>query len=236
MAWNSYIGAFGSSSGAQISCSRACINSSGQRLQSLEAPEALFFSRGLAFSPSGATTLPHINYACVLLKTVYLHFTVCIWYFATVFLIWESYLVNCVIFALFMMCKKCALCIKSKKSVNCLVYVKCGICLKWVKGKSCRMLKCVKCVNPLKVTIMMTTESVQNLTPNPRICLFQPLQTCLKLWLCIFVFLSMGMMCGIWVCIWYFGEIIWNLGQYIWYLWQVVTNLIFSYKVVKHLS
>ena len=96
----------------------------------LEAPEALSFSGGLAFSPSGATTLPHINYACVLLKTVYLHFTVCIWYFATVFLIWESYLVNCVIFALFMMCKKCALCIKSKKSVCCLVYVKCGICLK----------------------------------------------------------------------------------------------------------
>ena len=30
-----------------------------------EAPEALFFSRGLAFSPSGATTLPHINDACV---------------------------------------------------------------------------------------------------------------------------------------------------------------------------
>ena len=28
-----------------------------------EAPEALFFSRGLAFSPSGATTLPHFNYA-----------------------------------------------------------------------------------------------------------------------------------------------------------------------------
>ena len=59
------------SSGAKISCSdacssssRACNSSSGQRLQSLEAPEALFFSRGLAFSPSGATTLPHINYAC----------------------------------------------------------------------------------------------------------------------------------------------------------------------------
>ena len=70
MAWNSYIGTFGCSSGAQISCSgacssssRACISSSGQRLQSLEAPEALSFSRGLAFSPSGATTLPHINYA-----------------------------------------------------------------------------------------------------------------------------------------------------------------------------
>ena len=70
MAWNSYIGAFGSSSGAQISCSgacssstRACISSSGQRLQSLEAPEALSFSSGLAFSPSGATTLPHITYA-----------------------------------------------------------------------------------------------------------------------------------------------------------------------------
>jgi len=29
-----------------------------------EAPQALFFSRGLAFSPSGATTLPHINDAC----------------------------------------------------------------------------------------------------------------------------------------------------------------------------
>ena len=58
------------SSGAQISCSgaccsssRACISSSGQRLQSLEAPGALSFSRGLAFSPSGATTLPHIDYA-----------------------------------------------------------------------------------------------------------------------------------------------------------------------------
>ena len=70
MAWTSYIGAFGSSSGAQISCSgacssssTACISSSGQRLQSLEAPGALFFSRGLAFSPGGATTLPHINYA-----------------------------------------------------------------------------------------------------------------------------------------------------------------------------
>ena len=70
MAWNVYIGALGSSSGAQISCSgacssssRACISSSGQRLQSLEAPEALSFSRGLAFSPSGTTTLPHINYA-----------------------------------------------------------------------------------------------------------------------------------------------------------------------------
>ena len=70
MAWNSYIGAFGSSSGAQISCSgacssssRACISSSGQRLQSLEAPEALSFTWGLAFSPSSATTLPHINYA-----------------------------------------------------------------------------------------------------------------------------------------------------------------------------
>ena len=68
---NSFIGAFGSSSGAQISCSgacssfnRACSCSSGQRLQSLEAPEALSFSRWLAFSPSGATTLPHINYAC----------------------------------------------------------------------------------------------------------------------------------------------------------------------------
>ena len=36
--------------------------------QSLEAPEALSFSRGLAFSPSGATTLPHINYACFGLK------------------------------------------------------------------------------------------------------------------------------------------------------------------------
>ena len=67
----SYIGAFGSSSGAQISCSgacssssRACISSSGQRLQSLEAPEALSFSRGLAFSPSSATTLPHFNYVC----------------------------------------------------------------------------------------------------------------------------------------------------------------------------
>ena len=70
MAWNSYIGAFGSSIGTQISCSgacssfnRACISSSGQRLQSLEAPEPLSFSRWLAFSPSGATTLPHINYA-----------------------------------------------------------------------------------------------------------------------------------------------------------------------------
>ena len=30
-----------------------------------EAPEALFFSRGFAFSSSGATTLPHIIYdAC----------------------------------------------------------------------------------------------------------------------------------------------------------------------------
>ena len=27
------------------------------------SPVALSFSRGLAFSPSGATTLPHINYA-----------------------------------------------------------------------------------------------------------------------------------------------------------------------------
>ena len=64
MAWNSYIGAFGSSSGARISCSGACNSSSGQRLQSLEAPEALFSSRGLAFSPSGAITLPHFNHAC----------------------------------------------------------------------------------------------------------------------------------------------------------------------------
>ena len=71
MAWNSYVGAFGSSSGAQISCSGACssssrarISSSGQKLQSLEAPKALSFSRGLAFSPSGATTLPHIDYVC----------------------------------------------------------------------------------------------------------------------------------------------------------------------------
>ena len=63
--------AFGGSSIAQISCSgacssssRACISSSGQRLQSLEAPEALSLSRGITFSPSGATTLPHINYAC----------------------------------------------------------------------------------------------------------------------------------------------------------------------------
>ena len=30
-----------------------------------EAPEALSFSRGLAFSPSGATTLPLINYVCL---------------------------------------------------------------------------------------------------------------------------------------------------------------------------
>ena len=66
MAWNSHIGAFGSSIGAQISCrracsssSKACISSSGQGLQSLESPEALSFSRGLAFSPSDATTLPH---------------------------------------------------------------------------------------------------------------------------------------------------------------------------------
>ena len=63
MAWNSYIGDFRSSSEAHISSSRACIRSSGQRLQSLEALEALSFSRGLAFSPSGATTLPHLNYA-----------------------------------------------------------------------------------------------------------------------------------------------------------------------------
>ena len=28
-----------------------------------EDPETLFFFRGLSFSPSGATTLPHINYA-----------------------------------------------------------------------------------------------------------------------------------------------------------------------------
>ena len=80
MAWNSYIGAFGSSSGAQISCSgacssssRACIGSSGQRLQSLEAPEALFFSRGLAFSPCGATTLPHINYAWLIQSELQIH-------------------------------------------------------------------------------------------------------------------------------------------------------------------
>ena len=38
-------------------------SSSGQRLQSLKAREALSFSRGLAFSPSDATTLPHNNYA-----------------------------------------------------------------------------------------------------------------------------------------------------------------------------
>ena len=49
--------------GACSSSSRACISSSGQSLQSLEAPEALSFSRGLVFSPSGATTLPHINHA-----------------------------------------------------------------------------------------------------------------------------------------------------------------------------
>ena len=67
---NGIVRALESSSGAQISCSgacssssRACISSSGQRLQSFEAPEALFFYRGLAFSPSSATTLPHINYA-----------------------------------------------------------------------------------------------------------------------------------------------------------------------------
>ena len=30
-----------------------------------EAPEALSFSRGLAYSPSSATTLPHINQACL---------------------------------------------------------------------------------------------------------------------------------------------------------------------------
>ena len=61
-------GAFGSFSGAQISCSgafssssRACISSSGHRLQSLEAPEALSFSRRLAFF---LAALPHINYAC----------------------------------------------------------------------------------------------------------------------------------------------------------------------------
>ena len=69
---NGIVRASESSSGAQISCSgacssssSACISSIGQRLQSLTAPEALFFSRGLAFSPSGATTLPHINHACV---------------------------------------------------------------------------------------------------------------------------------------------------------------------------
>ena len=31
-----------------------------------EAPEALIFSRGVAFSPSGASTLPHINDACIM--------------------------------------------------------------------------------------------------------------------------------------------------------------------------
>ena len=80
MAWNSYIGAFGSSSGAHISCSgacssssRACISSSGKRLQSLEAPGALSFSRGLAFSPSGTTTLPHINHACFSVSNIQIH-------------------------------------------------------------------------------------------------------------------------------------------------------------------
>ena len=52
-------------SGACSSYSRACTSSSGQRLQPLKAPGALSFSRGLAFSPSGAATLPHINYACL---------------------------------------------------------------------------------------------------------------------------------------------------------------------------
>ena len=72
-AWNSYIGASVSSGGAQISCSGACSSYSracvltplDKGFSPLETPEALSFSRGLAFSPSGATTLPHFKHACV---------------------------------------------------------------------------------------------------------------------------------------------------------------------------